>query len=161
MLAPTTAGITPVSTCNCRVKASCPLDGQCLTPSIVYKASVSVPTKPTKVYYGITEGPFKDRFYNHTQSFKHKRYSTNTELSKYLWDQRDAELDATIRWEIAQRSVPYQCGSRRCDLCISEKTIIALADPEPLLNKRTELVSCCRHRSKYTCAEALKHDASM
>ena len=86
----------------------------------------------------------------------HKRYNTETELSKYLWDLKDAELDATIRWEIAQRSVPYQCGSRRCDLCISEKTIIALADPESLLNKCTELVSCCRHRIKYTCAEALK-----
>ena len=29
---------------------------------------------------------------------------------------------------------------RRCDLCLTEKTIIALADPKVLLNKRTELI---------------------
>ena len=155
MLPPATADNAPAKTCNCGVKASCPLDGQCRTSAIVYKASVSAPTKPTKVYYGVTEGPFKDRYNNHTKSFRHMRYSTETELSKYVWDLKDAGLDANIRWEIAQRSVPYQFGSRRCDLCISEKTIIALAESESLLNKRTELVSCCRHRSKHTCAKAL------
>ena len=121
----------------------------------MYKASVSTPTKPIKVYYGITEGPFKERYRNHTKSFRHMKYRADTELSKYVWDLKDAELDANIRWEIAQRSVPYQCGSRKCDLCISEKSIIALADSESLLNKRTELVSFCRHRSKFTCATAL------
>ena len=30
------------------------------------------------------------------------------------------------------------------------KMIIALADPEVLLNKRTELISKCQHRSKFT-----------
>ena len=43
MLAPATAGNAPVNTCNCKVKASCPLDGQCQTASIVYKASVFAP----------------------------------------------------------------------------------------------------------------------
>ena len=155
MWAPAPTDNAIARTCNCGAKTSCPLDGQCLTSAIVYKASVSAQTKPTKVYYGVTEGPFKDRYRSHTKPFGHMGYSADTELSKYVWDLKDAELDASIRWEIAQRSVPYQCGSRKCDLCISEKSIIALADSESLLNKRTELVSCCRHRSKFTCAKAL------
>ena len=27
--------------CNCRVKSSCPLNGECLTPKIIYRANVS------------------------------------------------------------------------------------------------------------------------
>ena len=50
-----------------------------------------------------------------------------------MWELKELGLDANIRWEIAQRAAPYKCGSRRCDLCITEKTIIALADPKSLL----------------------------
>ena len=156
MLASTSTGEAPVDTCNCNNKAKCPLSGQCQAACFVYKATVTAPTRPAKVYYGVTEGSFKMRWYNYTKSFRNESYSTDTELSKYVWDLKRVGLEATIRWEIAQRSTPYQCGSRRCDLCITEKTIIALADPKTLLNKRMELVSCCRHRSKFTCAQALK-----
>ena len=37
--------------------------------------------------------------------------------------------------------------TRKCDLCLTEKMIIARSDPKKLLNKRTELVSKCRHRN--------------
>ena len=43
----------------------------------------------------------------------------------------------------------YKCGTKRCDLCLTEKYVIALADQEHLLNKRTEIISKCRHRNKY------------
>ena len=156
MLAPAPTGDVPVDTCNCSSRTPCPLSGRCQAACLVYKATVTAPSRPTMVYYRSTEPPFKKRWYNHTQSFRHENYSTATELSKYVWDLKRAGLEATIRWEIAQRSTPYQCGSRRCDLCITEKTVIALADPKTLLNKRTELVSFCKHRSKFTCAEVLK-----
>ena len=42
----------------------------------------------------------------------------------------------------------YKCGARRCDLCLTEKYVIAHADQEHLLNKRTESISKCRHRNK-------------
>ena len=156
VLAPRPVSNTPIRTCNCRRNAVCPLDGKCLTECFVYKASVLVPNKPTMVYYGTAEGTFKSRLYNHNKSFKFPRYSKDTELSKYLWELREQNLDARIRWEIAQRAAPYQCGSRRCDLCLTEKTLIALANPKFLLNKRSELVSSCLHRRKYSCAEVLK-----
>ena len=43
----------------------------------------------------------------------------------------------------------YKCGARRCDLCLTEKYVIAHADQEHLLNKRTESISKCRHRNKF------------
>ena len=46
-------------------------------------------------------------------------------------------------------ATPYKCGTRRCDLCLTEKYVIAHADQEHLLNKRTEIISKCRHRNKY------------
>ena len=44
-------------------------------------------------------------------------------------------------------------GSRRCDLCLTEKLKIMREDPELLLNKRSELVSKCRHKNKFILAK--------
>ena len=55
-----------------------------------------------------------------------------------------------INWNIAMKSQKYVCGSRKCHLCICEKLLISIADPNVLLNKRDELVSKCRHRNKFT-----------
>ena len=43
----------------------------------------------------------------------------------------------------------YKCGTRRCDICLTEKTVITAADPSSTLNKRAEVVSTCRHRAKF------------
>ena len=48
------------------------------------------------------------------------------------------------------KSQKYVCVSRKCDLCICEKLLIARADPNVLLNKRDDLVSKCRYRNKFT-----------
>ena len=152
VLAPTaTNTTTPPRTCNCRQPQNCPLGGMCLTQCIVYKATVSAPNKPTQVYYGLTEGAFKTRFNNHTQSFRVEKHRRVTELSKYMWDLKDLGLEGEVRWEIAKRAGPYKCGARRCDLCLTEKMVIAAADPATMLNKRSELVSTCRHRAKFRC----------
>ena len=44
----------------------------------------------------------------------------------------------------------YVCGSRKCDLCICEKLLIAKAYPNVLLNKRGELVPICWYRNEFT-----------
>ena len=44
-------------------------------------------------------------------------------------------------------ATPYKFGTRRCDLCLTEKYVIARANQEHLLNKITE-ISKCRHRNK-------------
>ena len=144
------ASTEPTRLCNCTGSDPCPLDGKCLTESIVYKATVSAPSTSDKVYYGLTANTFKTRYGGHKRSFRERGYNP-TALSIYVWELKDRGLPFSIRWEIAHKATPYQCGSRKCDLCIFEKTAIALADHESLLNKRSEIVSGCRHRAKFTC----------
>ena len=69
----------------CRKKDKCPLNGQCLVQDIVYKCVASTSMNPDKTYLGTAEGDFKKRYNNHTKSFRHKRYSKETILSKYIW----------------------------------------------------------------------------
>ena len=48
------------------------------------------------------------------------------------------------------KSHEYVCGSRKCDLCICEKLLIARTDPNVLLSKRDELVSKCQNKNKFS-----------
>ena len=76
----------PTRLCNCRYKDSCPMAGKCLAKYIFCKAEVySTTTRTMELYYGTSDGGVKTRFNNHTRFFRHERYSTETELSKYIW----------------------------------------------------------------------------
>ena len=46
-------------------------------------------------------------------------------------------------------ATPYRCCTRRYNLCLTEKYIIARTNQNNILNKRTELISKCRQRNKY------------
>ena len=92
---------TQTYSCNCRTKGSCPLQNQCLTPKIIYRADVENDTNSeTKLYFGLTETPFKERFGNHARDFKHKTYSKSTELSKYIWDLKGTGANPIVKWSI-------------------------------------------------------------
>ena len=108
-----------------------------------------MPHKPDKHYYGLTEGPFKTRFNGHTHSFCTESCRRETELSKYIWELKDNNQPYEINWSIAQHAAAYKCGTRRCDICLTEKTVIAAADPASTLNKQAEIISTCRHRAKF------------
>ena len=41
----------------------------------------------------MTASTFKERYRNHIKSFNHKRYSNDTELSKYIWKLKDNKQD--------------------------------------------------------------------
>ena len=103
-----------------------------------------------KHYYGTCEKNFKDRFNNYTASFRNKNKEKSTELSKYIWELKDNNIEHSVKWCIASKAHPYVCGSRKCDLCLTEKLTIMKADLESLLNTRDELVSKCRHMNKFT-----------
>ena len=85
--------------CNCRIKESCPLKGKCLHLCMVYKAEVTTNTT-YKEYYGTSEGEFKSRYNNHTQSFRYISHINNTELSKYLWTLKANGTDYHLKWSI-------------------------------------------------------------
>ena len=135
--------------CYCRTKESCPLQNQCLTPKIIYRAYVENDTNSeTKFYFGLTETPFKDRFGNHTRDFKHKTYSKSTELSKYIWDLKDRGINPIVKWSIFEK-IYSNTKINYCKLCLLGKLyIIDFIDENCLLNKRNEFISDCKHQNK-------------
>ena len=56
------------------------MNGNCLSECFIYKASIDTPT--FKIYCGTCENTFKERYNNHTCSFRDKSREKNTELSK-------------------------------------------------------------------------------
>ena len=135
--------------CNCKQKSMCPLDGNCLQRNLIYKATVTS-GNDKKYYYGLCEPDFKSRLANHKKAFKNRAYITDTELSKYVWELKDSNKEFQIAWSLESTAAPCQSGSRRCDLCLTEKLKIAQADTRTLINKRSEIISKCRHRNKFT-----------
>ena len=123
-------------------KNQCPLDNKCLTSSIIYNAQVTT-NSAIKNYIGLTEGTFKQRFSQRKATFKHRKYANSTELSKYN------NQDFNIKWTIISRARLYNNISKRCDLCLTEKLMIITANPDRTLNKRSELISKCRHEKKF------------
>ena len=135
--------------CNCR--AECPLDGKCRAKNVVYEATVRT-ADCTKKYVGLTASEFKTRHASHKTSMRHERYANSTELSKYIWQLSNQQTEHSLSWTILERACPYSNAGKRCNLCIAEAYHILHADKDMALNKRSELVSTCRHQKKFTLA---------
>ena len=135
--------------CNCRNKESYPLQNQCLTPKVIYEATVVNNSDDEKrVYFGASDTPFKERYRHHTRDFNHERFSKCTELSKYIWQLKLNKKIPSIEWKIV-RKVFCDAKSNYCLFCLKEKYfIINYSHEEILLNKRSELISICRHEHK-------------
>ena len=135
--------------CNCQKKDQCPLKGECLAKTIVYQATVRTTEGEEKTYTGLTESTFKERFTTHKSSFTHLKHRDSTALSQHIWQLKDLGKDYSLSWKILKKCKPYQCGSRSCDLCTTEKLLILQSDPQKSLNKKSEIISKCRHRRKF------------
>ena len=90
---------------------------------------------------------FKTRFNNHKQSLVQRLKRNTTELSKAVWNAKDAGTNHCIEWSIAAKPSPYQPGAKSCNLCIAEKLAILQSNPATTLKKRSELNSKCRHKN--------------
>ena len=60
------------------------MDGKFQIMNAVYDCRATLP-EPQNIYFGLAEGKWKKRYYNHKRSFNHKRYSHETTLSSYVW----------------------------------------------------------------------------
>ena len=118
------------------------LDSACLTKNIIYEATLTTTSGNAKTCIGMTEHEFKTRFNNHKLSFKDRKHSHDTELSKH----------SEINWRIIKRASAYKGKPSRCNLCLAEKLCILTAQNASLLNKRFELVTECRHEDKFFMA---------
>ena len=110
--------------CNCRNKDNCLLAGNCLKTCIIYRADV-IKLNQRHIYYGPSDREFKDRYNNDTNSFRNQDYENKTELSKHIWQLKRNGTEFNLKWSIAAYATPYRCGTRRCDLYLTQTYIIA------------------------------------
>ena len=126
--------------CNCQQKENCPMKGACLKESLVYYATISC----------------SDKNHCNVPLYKH-----DTKLSTEYWNLKTKQLNPRISWKIKGIYKSYNPTSKRCNLCLTEKLEI-LDDPDKnLLNKRSEIISQCRHKNKYrlkTLASSMTSD---
>ena len=126
------------------------MDGKCQTMDAVYYCRVTSP-EPQKIYFGLAEGKWKKRCYNHKKSLNHKRYSHETTLSSYVWHLKET-LDPTPNLKCSVVRCPTRSSniSKTCLLCLYEKlVIITYPRQHEFLNKLLELFCKCRHENKY------------
>lgn len=150
----------PTPECNCRKKDECPLSGECKQSSVVYKCDVSAPNQQNRVYIGLTDKDFKTRWNSHKLSFNNAKYRNSTSLSTYVWELKEKlNIVPSLKWSIIKSVKSYSANARSCALCLQEKfEILNYPDKEILLNKRSELISKCRHTNKFLLANYKSKD---
>ena len=142
---------TNTKTCSCpkAKKKSCILGGKCILEGIVYQATVKESkTNITETYIGLTADPFKNRYGNHLKSFRHKKYISDSELSKHIWKLKDENKSYTISWKIIDRGKSFNPNTKICQLCTREKYYIIYRPELCTLNNNNELGTHCRHKRK-------------
>ena len=131
--------------CNCIDGIEfCPLQGRCQSRGIVYKGVVKS-VEEEKEYIGQTTTTFKLRYGTHKNTFGDRSKKTKTGLSKHMWELKRRGVEADVEFDIITCAMPRAKGASVCDICITEKTLIARADPSRSLNKRNEVMNPCRH----------------
>ena len=136
------------ATCNCRVKADCVVNNQCKSGPLIYRATVTSGMHTKHTYVGCTED-FKKRHSNHKQSFKNESRKNETVLSQHIWN-KGLNPNPNINWEIITHAQTYRRGNRFCDLCTTEKLLIAKELGKTFcLNKRSDFTNACVHKAKH------------
>ena len=76
------------------------------------------------------------------------KYRNSTELSKCIWQFKDANVTPVVTWKVAPKMFS-ETKTDFCELCLTEKVfIINVVNDSPLLNKKSELLNTCRHQIK-------------
>ena len=85
---------------------------------------------------------------------------TGTALSAKIWSLKETGCPFKIKTEIIREAHLYKTGDSQCDLCLTEKTCIALHNKAPKkllslpkgcepLNIRTEIMNGCPHKIEF------------
>ena len=89
-----------------------------------------------QITLALTENPFKDRFKSHQNTFRDRDKFSSTELSKFIWDLKDKNIDnVEMDWSTVEKAPPLKNGSKRCELCLTEMYHI-IFEKFDLLNQR-------------------------
>ena len=134
--------------CNCRGgPQNCPVGGKCLTPNVIYEATVTeTQTGSKETYTGVTSRQFKKRFYEHNTDMRKVKNRTKSCLSAHIWNLKDNGKSFTVSWKLKDRATSYNPTTKKCRICLKEKYHILYKADGASLNKRSEIFNTCRHR---------------
>ena len=71
-------------------------------------------------YTGWTENTFKDKFYKHKNSFKYESKHNATELSNFVWENKHANTEMNLVWNVSHKAKAYKPETKRRLLCLTE-----------------------------------------
>ena len=135
-------------TCNCTKKHQRPFNDKRLTNTKQVSHQTKKIQKQKFIMALVKQHSSSDMQTIHKQTFNNIKNQTDTELSNEYWNINLASKTSNISWEILGTHKSYNQSSKRCLLCLNEKLAIALHKNDNMLNKRSEVMSKCRHRSK-------------
>ena len=102
-----------------------------------------------KNYFGLADTTFKERYRNQIRDFKHEKQENSTALTKYTWQLKRDNISFSVKWLIITK-VYGSPNPLLCKLLLTEKLwIINFMNDGNMLNKRSELLSRCRHLKKH------------
>ena len=89
-----------------------------------------------------------------TVTHKQKVQKHSTSLSTYVWNIKEKDdATPTLKWSILRHAKSYSANARNCPLCVQEKfEILFYQTKAEILNKRSELITKCRHINKFMLA---------
>ena len=96
-----------------------------------------------------------------SQTIANKQEVKNsTSLSSYVWDLKEKnDINPTLKWSIIKHVKSYTSNARNCSLCLQEKfEILFYPIKNELLNKRSEMITKCRHMNKFMLANYKSKD---
>ena len=109
------------------------------------KLQITAPPSPPH-YIGLKENAFKDSLYKHKNLFRYE--SKKIKLSNFVWENKHANAETSLKWKILDKTKSYEPGSRKCMLRLTEKYHILFSKLN-LLNSRSELVTKCSHENNF------------
>lgn len=136
------------STCNCRIRCTCPLNGNCLINNIVYKCIITAKNN-CQSYIRSTSNLFKSRYYVHTSSFRNAGLANTTSLAEAVNNYKNKNINYWLTWKILKRAKSYQGNRNECKFC-SHEILQITKSKDMLLNERQELIITCSHKIRST-----------
>ena len=129
-----------------------PMNGLYNLNNVIYQAIIYPKENITdkKTYIGLGSTKWKERYFNHKFTFSHEHLKNHTTLSKHFWFLKNKGVTPETEWSILKKSNTPNSFNGRCNLCLEEKiNILFYKWPNKLLNKGSELIARCRHKTKF------------
>ena len=114
--------------CKCRDNANCPLAGICRVSGEQHCLLRNDDDGGRQPGYKLfrTLPTLKKRYSNHLCSFRHERYRSSTELSKYVRKLKEKGTDFIISWSICQKPSPQHARADASGAsCVSPRNCIS------------------------------------